>query len=69
MSWLKEEEETQVIELLLKEKRINDVKEKAWTVKFYYVCARQGTRGEKKYEKKHPEWGRKVPSKVQTVHL
>ena len=63
MSWLKEEEETQVIELRLKEKRVNDVKEKAWTVKFYYVCARQGTGGEKKYEKKHPEWGRKVPSK------
>jgi hypothetical protein len=63
MSWLKEEEEIQVIELQLKEKRINDVKEKAWTVKFYYVCARQGTGGEKKYKKNHPKWGRKVPSK------
>jgi len=63
MTWLQQEEETQVIELCLKEKMINDRKEKAWTEKFYYICARQGTGGEKKYKKKHPEWGRKVPSK------
>jgi hypothetical protein len=28
-----------------------------------YVCARSGTGGEKNYEKKHPNWSRKVPSK------
>jgi len=29
-----------------------------------YVCARYGTGGEKDYEKKHPGWSRKVPTKV-----
>jgi len=28
-----------------------------------YVCARYRTGGEKNYEKKHPEWSRKVPTK------
>lgn len=28
-----------------------------------YVCARYGTGGEKDYEKKHPEWSRKVAAK------
>jgi hypothetical protein len=50
MTWLKHEEETQVIELQLKGRRVNGKKEKVWTEKFYYVCARQGTGGEK-YQK------------------
>lgn len=29
-----------------------------------YVCARYGTGGIKKHEKKHPEWSRKVPTKL-----
>ncbi|KAF8952886.1 hypothetical protein BDZ97DRAFT_1629145, partial [Flammula alnicola] len=29
-----------------------------------YVCARYRTGGEKNYEKKHPEWSRKIPTKV-----
>jgi hypothetical protein len=28
-----------------------------------YVCARYGTGGQKSYDKKHPEWSRKVPNK------
>ena len=28
-----------------------------------YVCARYGTGGKKNYEKKHPQWSRKVPTK------
>lgn len=35
-------------------------KHKAGGEKLYYVCAHQSTGGDKQYEKKHPEWGRKV---------
>lgn len=29
-----------------------------------YVCARYGTGGKKNYDKKHPEWSWKVPTKA-----
>jgi hypothetical protein len=29
-----------------------------------YACARYGTGGKKNYNKKHPEWSRKVPTKA-----
>jgi len=64
-SWLRHEEENMVFELRLKEKRMNNgmAEDKGWTECYYYVCARKGTGGEKQYDKKHPEWDRKVPTK------
>ena len=60
--WLKKEQETKFIELQLKE-TLQNVKGDRWPMKHVYFCARQGTRGKKKYEKKFPEHGRKVPTK------
>ena len=61
--WLRKEEETKFIELRLKETRPNRTNDGEWTQKLLYVCARQGTGGNKKYEKKNPKQGRKVPTK------
>jgi hypothetical protein len=61
-AWLRKEEETKFIELRLKETQQNRTNGE-WTQKLLYVCARQGTRGNKKYEKRHPKQGRKVPTK------
>ena len=65
LSWLQKEQESKIIELRLKWRRKNKslAGNRAWHEKHYYVCAREGTGGEKGYEKKHPEWGRKVPVK------
>ena len=60
--WLKKEQETKFIELQPKE-TLQNMKGDRWTTKHVYVCARQGTGGIKKYEKKFPEHGRKVPTK------
>ena len=60
--WLKKEQESKFIELRVKETRQN-MKGDGWTKKHVYVCARQGTGGKKKYQKKFPEQGRKVPAK------
>ena len=59
---MRKEEETKFIELRLKETQQNRTNGE-WTQKLLYVCARQGTRGNKKYEKRHPKQGRKVPTK------
>ena len=61
--WLRKEEETKFIELRLKETRPNKSNSGEWTQKLLYVCARQGTGGNKKYEKRNPKQGRKVPTK------
>ena len=57
MLWLREEQEKHVIELQKKDIQINNTRNSMWTEKHYFVCARDGTGGEKKYEKLHPEWG------------
>lgn len=61
--WLRKEEESKFIELRLKETRLNKSRSDGWIKKLMYVCAHQGTGGSKKYKKKHPKQGRKVPSK------
>ena len=62
-AWLRKEEETKFVELRLKETRQNKSNNGEWTQKLLYVCARQGTGGNKKYQKKHPKWDRKIPGK------
>lgn len=62
-AWLRKEQDSKIIELGLKWRRKNKGNNPTWSEKHYYVCARQGTGGLKKYEKKHPEWGRKFPGK------
>lgn len=63
-TWLKDEEGTKLIELRRKERRLNKGQSDAgWTEMSYFVCAREGSGGEKPYQKKHPERGRKVPGK------
>src|SRR6202050_1823592 len=61
--WLLKEQEDKLVELRLKEVKRDNTGVKGWKAKHCYVCARQGTGGESKYEKKNPEWGRKVPTK------
>ena len=61
--WLRKEEETKFIELRLKETRPNKSNDGEWTQKLLYVCARQGTGGDKKYKKRNPKQERKVPTK------
>src|SRR5882762_4549417 len=65
LSWLQKEQESNIIELCLKWrwKSKSLAGNWAWQKKHYYICAWEGTRGKKGYEKKHPEWGRKVPVK------
>lgn len=58
--WLKNEQKSKFIELLLKETPVNPKGSKKWTKKHVYVCAWQGSGGRKEYEKKHPEQTRKI---------
>ena len=60
--WLKKEQETKFIELRPKE-TVENIKGDRWTMKHVYICAHHRTRGIKKYEKKFPEHGGKVPTK------
>lgn len=57
--WLKKEQESKFIELLLKDTPVNP-KGEEWLKKHIYVCARQGSGGKKGYEKKFPEQTRKI---------
>lgn len=61
-SWLRKEQESKFIELRLKD-TLRSTGCGLWTTKLIYVCARQGTGGSKKYTRKFPEQGRKVPTK------
>ena len=61
--WLRKEEETKFIELRLKETQLNRTNDGKWTQKLLYVCACQGTGGNKKYKKRNPKQGRKVSMK------
>ena len=65
LSWLQKEQESKIVELCLKWRQKNKslARGEAWYEKHYYVCAWEGTGGEKQYEKRHPEWERKVPVK------
>lgn len=61
-AWLKSEQEEQTIELRLS-KTVTGGMSSAFKSTFYYLCSRHGTGGVKTYQKKHPEWERKVPNK------
>jgi hypothetical protein len=59
-AWLKDEQLAKSIEFIL-----SSTKPGKWlsTQKRTYVCSRQMSGGQKKYEKKHPDWQRKIDSK------
>lgn len=63
MLWPWKEQDKHVIELWKKEIQINKTGNGMQTEKYYFVHARDGTGGEKKYFKLHPKWGRKNLSK------
>jgi hypothetical protein len=64
MEWKKKEEAEKCIELRKKDLVVNKATGmKKWLSKHIYVCAQQGTGSKSKYDKKHPNWNRKVPSK------
>jgi hypothetical protein len=60
-SWLKDEQEEKTVELRLSKTVHGD--NTAFKATFYYLCSRHGTGGAKTYQKKHPEWNRKVSNK------
>ena len=62
--WLWEEQRSKVIELWTHQQKTNTMENRGWMEKHIYVCAHQGTGEEKKYEKLHAEWGRKVLTKL-----
>ncbi|KAJ7617817.1 hypothetical protein FB45DRAFT_1142717, partial [Roridomyces roridus] len=62
-NWLREEQERKCIELRLAKTFPESDGMPHYLRKYRYVCARKGTGGEKKYEKKYPERERKLPSK------
>lgn len=65
MEWKKKEEAEKCIELRRKEVAYNKTEgAKQWISRHAYVCSRQGTGSKSKYTKKHPNWNRKVPSKL-----
>jgi len=59
-TWLKNEQEEKAIELRLSKTVYGNP---AFKATFYYLCSRHGTGGIKAYQKKHPDWERKVPNK------
>lgn len=61
-AWLCQEQKTHGIEFVSKEIVKNKSSSKDWVTKHEYVCARQGSGGDKKHLKTK-EWGRKVPTK------
>ena len=63
---LRKEQEENVFELSVKWDRPpnqSNPMEIKWTKEIYFNCAQNGTGGDSQYEKKHPEWDRKVESK------
>jgi hypothetical protein len=60
--WLQKEQETQFVELLLKETP-KSIRWDGWTKKHVYVCACQRSGGRKKYKKKFPQQERNVTNK------
>ncbi|KAL0568023.1 hypothetical protein V5O48_013969, partial [Marasmius crinis-equi] len=60
--WLRKEQESKTIELRVGGTRLNKSESKHWVKKYIYVCARNGTGGKKKYERK-TERKRNIPSK------
>ena len=64
-AWRREEELRYSIELILSVvKRGGPL----WTERRVYVCSRQMSGGQKKYEKKNPGWHRKIDSKKTGCH-
>lgn len=63
MLWLQNIQEQEVVELQMTHHKINNTNNGKWTKTYYFSCSRNGTGGEKPYDKLHPEWGRKVPMK------
>ena len=63
MIWIWDLQEQKVVELQRTHHYINNGNNGKWTKRFTYTCTRNGTGGDKPYNKLHPEWGRKVPSK------
>jgi hypothetical protein len=59
-AWLKEEQLAKSIEFVLSSTRTGKW---LWTKRWTYVCSRQMSGGRKKYDKKHPDWERKIDSK------
>lgn len=59
--FLEEEEDTLSIELRKVQTLSGNWR---YTERRRYVCSRAGTGGQKVYKKKHPEWGRKVDTKL-----
>ncbi|KAJ7767492.1 hypothetical protein DFH07DRAFT_707906, partial [Mycena maculata] len=63
-AWIRVEQSEKSIELSHKERIPNkNIREHEWTDRHIWVCARQGSSGQKKYEAKFPERGRKIPNK------
>ncbi|KAJ7687489.1 hypothetical protein B0H17DRAFT_1136217 [Mycena rosella] len=62
--WLRNEEQTNSIELVCKEPRSNkNKKDHHWLIKYLYVCARQGSGGKSKYVAKNAERVRNIPAR------
>jgi hypothetical protein len=59
-AWRKEEQLTKSIEFILSSTKTGKW---LWTKRWTYVCSRQMSGGQKEYEKKHPDWQRKIDSK------
>ena len=59
-AWLKEEQLAKSIEFILSSTKPG---KGLWSKKQTYVCSRQKSGGQKEYEKKHPDWQRKIDSK------
>jgi len=61
LSFLNQEQAVNSIEL----RRVSSTTgAECYLERIVYVCARYGTGGNKDYDKKHPEWSRKVPTKA-----
>jgi hypothetical protein len=59
-AWLKGEQLADSIEFIVSSTKTGT---RLWTKKRTYVCSRQMSGGQKKYEKVHPDWQRKLDSK------
>ncbi len=64
-TWCREEELRYSIELILSMVKHGGP---LWTERRVYVCSRQMSGGQKKYEKKNPGWHRKIDSKKTGCH-
>jgi hypothetical protein len=59
-AWLKNEQLSNSIEFVRSSTKTGKW---LWTKRWTYVCSRQMSGGQKKYDKKHPDWQRKIDSK------